>query len=56
MKVKLTNSALDKEGSYRVYRGGSWYYFAGRARASYRNLSDPTDRYNDLGFRLVRNK
>jgi formylglycine-generating enzyme len=41
-------------GSYRVFRGGSWYYIAGDARVSYRNLFDPADRNVDLGFRLSR--
>jgi formylglycine-generating enzyme required for sulfatase activity len=43
--------------SFRVGRGGSWDYLAGRARASYRNDFDPSRRrVNRLGFRLVRNK
>jgi formylglycine-generating enzyme required for sulfatase activity len=41
-------------GSYRVYRGGGWYYDAAYVRAAYRINDDPGDRYDDLGFRLAR--
>ncbi len=41
-------------GSYRVFRGGSWYYFAGHCRSAYRFLNDPSYRYYGLGFRLSR--
>ena len=41
-------------GSRRVNRGGSWLGDAGNARASFRSNSGPSDRYNELGFRLAR--
>lgn len=41
-------------GSYRVYRGGSWYRDADRARAAYRNNDAPDHRRDYLGFRLAR--
>jgi len=41
------------DSSYRVLRGGSWYYTAVNARAANRNWSRPGNRYCDLGFRLV---
>ena len=41
-------------GSKRVYRGGSWSLPASNSRASDRSNKSPTDRLNDLGFRLVR--
>ena len=42
------------EGSGRVYRGGSWYYFADWCGSS-RSFShySPAYRYKDLGFRVV---
>ena len=41
-------------GSYRMYRGGSWSYYAVYCRAAARYGSSPTDRYNDfVGFRSV---
>ena len=42
-----------KEGSYRVYRGGSWYNDAANCRTAIRNSSDPTNRSDNLGFRLA---
>jgi formylglycine-generating enzyme len=41
------------EGSYRVFRGGSWISYPQSCRASYRNSSTPTYRYRALGFRLA---
>ncbi len=41
-------------GSNRVYRGGSWDYFAQYCRSAIRFLSVPSSRYYALGFRLVR--
>jgi len=39
--------------SYRVFRGGSWYYDAGYVRVSYRSGDTPDSRSIDLGFRLA---
>ena len=41
-------------GSYRVFRGGSWYYGANCASVSCRDFYYPYYRYHDLGFRVVR--
>lgn len=41
-------------GSRRVFRGGSWSYSAGYLRSANRDYHTPSNRYNDLGFRLVR--
>ena len=41
-------------GSYRVYRGGSWYGGASYASVSYRNDNSPSNRILYLGFRVVR--
>jgi formylglycine-generating enzyme required for sulfatase activity len=41
-------------GSRRVVRGGSWNRGAGDCRSAYRSGGGPSDRYDDLGFRLSR--
>ncbi len=41
-------------GSFRVLRGGSWYFYAGRVRAADRSVSYPSDSDYVIGFRLVR--
>ena len=40
-------------GSYRVFRGGSWFNGAGAVRSAYRYRDTPGHRINDLGFRLA---
>ena len=43
------------DGSNRVYRGGSWVGYSVYCAVSFRNSSDyPYDRYNFVGFRVVR--
>lgn len=41
-------------GTYRVVRGGSWLLNPDDCRAANRDGFNPTNRYNDIGFRLVR--
>jgi len=41
-------------GSYRVVRGGYWYYSAGYVRSVYRYYDYPNGRYDGIGFRLSR--
>lgn len=41
-------------GTYRVFRGGSWFVHARGVRAAYRSGLGPGDRDDDLGFRLSR--
>jgi formylglycine-generating enzyme required for sulfatase activity len=48
-----TNPLGPASGSYRVRRGGSWYYFAWNCRAASRDDGHPTYRDYDLGFRSV---
>lgn len=48
-----SNPTGPSSGSSRVYRGGSWYYYAGRCRVSNRDYYYPARRNNDFGFRLV---
>ena len=43
-----------KSGSFRVRRGGSWFYPAGDLRAAYRLGNSPGARGPALGFRCVR--
>ena len=38
----------------RVIRGGSWYNGAANCRATNRHDDDPGNRYDSLGFRVVR--
>jgi formylglycine-generating enzyme required for sulfatase activity len=38
----------------RVVRGGSWLYLRVGARCAFRDYDVPGGRYNDIGFRLVR--
>ncbi len=45
------DSSASSEGT-RVWRGGSWVFNQGRARASYRDRNLPYYRYYFLGFRL----
>lgn len=48
-----TNPSGPSSGSFRVYRGGGWGSNAQYCRVAYRSLSTPTDRYGNLGFRVV---
>lgn len=41
-------------GSFRVVRGGSWYYNPQYLRSARRNRVTPGARYDGVGFRLVR--
>jgi formylglycine-generating enzyme required for sulfatase activity len=43
----------EEEGLYRVDRGGSWIYDADYCRVSLRHNWLPTNRYDNIGFRLV---
>ncbi|MDR2500316.1 MAG: SUMF1/EgtB/PvdO family nonheme iron enzyme [Treponema sp.] len=49
-----TDPAGPAAGSDRVLRGGSWLNFARNLRSANRGSYAPSDRGNDLGFRLVR--
>jgi formylglycine-generating enzyme required for sulfatase activity len=41
-------------GTYRVIRGGSWYYDAGYCRTAFRGSHTPGNQGNDLGIRVLR--
>lgn len=51
--ISQTNPTGPDIGSRRVLRGGSWYNSARNCRVSYRNSINPSDSYNNIGFRLV---
>ncbi len=48
-----TNPIGPNSGSYRVYRGGSYFYYAMFCRVSHRYSNTPASRIIDLGFRLA---
>ncbi len=50
----VSDPAGASAGSYRVYRGGGWYYSAQDARVALRFRNDPASRRGYLGFRLAR--
>jgi len=50
--IDKINDPLCKIGSYRVFRGGSWYYDASRSRSSIRDFGVPSIKNNSLGLRL----
>jgi formylglycine-generating enzyme required for sulfatase activity len=50
----VTDPAGPGGGSYRVFRGGSWFSLARDCRSAYRDFVDPGYRDYDLGFRLSR--
>jgi len=40
-------------GTARIYRGGSWYYYADECRVAFRDGSSPVNRWRSHGFRVV---
>ena len=51
--VDQTNPLGSANGSYRVFRGGSWSYSARHCRSANRNYDRPGYSYYFLGFRVV---
>ena len=43
-------------GSLRVFRGGCWWIPPDYCRSAFRGNSDPSNRYNNLGFRVARSQ
>jgi formylglycine-generating enzyme required for sulfatase activity len=41
------------EGSYRVFRGGDWGFYAEYCSVANRSISYPPDRSNNFGFRVA---
>ena len=52
-KGAVSDPVGPREGSFRVFRGGGWYYEAALCRSAYRLRIDPSSRSNSLGFRLA---
>ena len=50
---RQTNPKGPYDGSYRVFRGGSWINYARYCRSSDRNYLNPSDRDYKLGLRLA---
>jgi len=50
------NPVGPQKGTHRVDRGGSWGYGVASNFRGARRGSDPSIRYVDMGFRLVRNR
>ena len=51
-----TNPQGPASGKYKVLRGGGWLADAWDCRSAYRNNGNPSDRYNNVGFRVVSSK
>ena len=49
-----TGASGASSGNNRVRRGASWFNSAYLCEVAYRYSYDPSERYNDVGFRLVR--
>ncbi len=52
-KGAVSDPTGPKEGSFRVYRGGSWFIDAADCQSAYRNGGDPSLRFRYVGFRLA---
>ncbi len=52
--ARQTDPVGAASGSLRVMRGGSWVSLAQVLRSGYRNGDSPGNRFNNVGFRLVR--
>ncbi|MEI6174781.1 MAG: SUMF1/EgtB/PvdO family nonheme iron enzyme [Bacteroidota bacterium] len=50
----VDNPSGPSSGDARVIRGGSWKYNPGDLKATHRKFIRPGSRYNDVGFRVVR--
>ena len=50
----VTDPAGPVTGSCRVYRGGAWNTDAANCRSAMRHGSNPGNRYDNIGFRLVK--
>jgi len=52
--ASVTNPTGPTTGSYRLLRGGYWYFFSSYCRASQRGNLTPVGIYDFVGFRVVR--
>ncbi|MBM3914324.1 MAG: formylglycine-generating enzyme family protein, partial [Sphingomonadales bacterium] len=51
--IRTTDPQGPQKGDVRVLRGGSWYGFPVRCRASYRSRGNPGNRLSYYGFRVI---
>jgi len=49
-----TNPLGPESGDFRVLRGGSWYNLDNNLRSASRNWNNPSNSFNDIGFRCFR--
>ena len=52
-EAALVDPVMQKMGSNRVSRDGSWSDDAANCRSAYRNSDDPSGRSDSAGFRLA---
>jgi formylglycine-generating enzyme required for sulfatase activity len=52
-KGAVSDPSGPKVGSFRVFRGGSWFFGAAHCRSANRYWYDPSSRYHVNGFRLA---
>lgn len=52
-KGAVSDPVGPREGSFRVFRGGSWSFEAASCRSALRNWFDPSFRFDDGGFRVA---
>ncbi|MCX6875998.1 MAG: formylglycine-generating enzyme family protein [Verrucomicrobia bacterium] len=52
-KGAVTDPTGSNNGSYRVYRGGSWRSVGTRCRSAYRSGGPPDDRSSSIGCRVA---
>jgi formylglycine-generating enzyme required for sulfatase activity len=50
----VTDPTGPASGSYRVVRGGGWFYDAYYCRVAYRGYDNPSITYGNIGFRVAR--
>ncbi|MEO5331189.1 MAG: SUMF1/EgtB/PvdO family nonheme iron enzyme [Magnetococcus sp. YQC-5] len=48
------HAKCSRGSTFRVIRGGAWFYDPAYVRSGSRNSDEPVNRYNSLGFRLAR--
>ncbi len=49
----VTDPEGSENGSYRVFRGGSWNSYAGYCRSAFRYYCGPGTRHDNVGFRVL---
>jgi formylglycine-generating enzyme required for sulfatase activity len=52
-KGAVSDPVGPREGSFRVFRGGSWFLGASRCRSAFRFWDYPSKRVSNYGFRVA---